>query len=84
MRVCCVQRVGTLKRCLQRQIFTEVFVHDIFMCASGCISHSQRRETDLYIPDEMNPGNADLCIPDEMNSASNILVPKTKLSAVFY
>lgn len=57
MRLCCVQRVGMLKRCLQRQIFTEVFLHDIFMCASGCISHSQRRETernaDLYIPDEM-------------------------------
>lgn len=75
MRLCCVQRVGMLKRCLQRQIFTEVFLHHIFMCASGYISHSQRRETER---------NADLYIPDELISGSHILAPKTKLSAVFY
>lgn len=75
MRLCCVQRGRMLKRCLQRQIFTEEFLHHIFMCSSGCISHSQRRETER---------NADLCIPEELISGSHILLPKTKLPAVFY
>lgn len=46
-----------------------------FSCVHLAASVTLRRETKR---------NADLYIPDEMISASYILVPKTRLSAVFY
>lgn len=36
-------RVGMLKRCLQRQIFTEVFLHHIFICASAALLTRTKR-----------------------------------------